>query len=237
MCYDAEFYNEPSEYDQMVEDFRLSLMQSVKKEFLDKMQRLENENAELREVKKNWERLKAEYEENQRELRCLIQQERRNVQRERLAELFKQCGMNVALFKPKGSLFKLDKCEKCDENRMIHFKSPSGIDLQEKCECARGYYPVSPVLYRMVKFHRYIKNQDCDVFAFFQDESDDDYDCYRADPIACTNLYHGQDFSELYAELEGNVFFEDEAQCRLYCDYINEVREIPKEILKKMGTE
>lgn len=234
MCYDKEFYNEPSEYDQMVEDFRLSLMQSVKKEFLDKMQRLEKENAELREVKQNWERLKSEYEEKQREQRYQIEQERRNVRRERLAKLFEQCGMNVALFKPKGSLFRLDKCEKCDENRRIHFQSPSGRDLQEECECARGYYPVSPVLYTMVKFHRYIKNQDCNVYTFFQAESDDDYDYYRAEPIACTNLYHGQDFSELYAELQENVFFEDEAQCRLYCDYINNVRKIPREILGKM---
>lgn len=235
MCYDAEFYNEPSEYEQMVDEFRLSLMQSVKKEFLDKMQRLEKENAELREVKRNWERLKSEYEEKQRELRYQIEQERRNVQRERLAELFKQCGMNVALFKPKGSLFMGEKCEKCDDDRMIHFKSPSGRDCKERCECCHGYYPVSPVLYNMVTFHRYIKNQDCNVYAFFKDESDDDYDYYRADPIACTNLYHGQDFSELYAELKENVFFEDEEQCRLYCDYINEIREIPKEILKKMG--
>lgn len=235
MCYDAEFYNEPSEYEQMVDEFRRSLMQSVKKEFLDKMQRLEKENAELREVKQNWERLKTEYEEKQRELRYKFEQERRNVRRERLSELFKQCGMNSLLFKPKGSLFRLDKCKKCDDDRMVHFKSPSGKDCKEQCECAKGYYPVSPVLYQMVKFNRYIKNQDCNVYAFFKDESDDYYDYYREDPIACTNLYHGQDFSELYAELKENVFFEDEEQCRLYCDYINEIREIPKEILKKMG--
>lgn len=237
MYYDEEFYNEPSEYDQMVDEFRDSLIKSVKQDFLDKMERLEKENAELREVKQNWERLKTEYEEKQRELIYKIEQERRNVRRERLAKLFEQCGMNVTLFKPKESLFRLDKCEKCDENRRIHFKSPSGIDLQEECECSRGYYPVSPVLYTMVKFHRHIKNQDCNVYAFFQDESDDYYDYYRSYPIVCTNLYHGQDFSGLYAELKENVFFEYEEQCRLYCDYINDVREIPKEILNKMQKE
>lgn len=36
MLFDSEFYNEPSEFDQIVDDLRLSLMQSVKKEFLER---------------------------------------------------------------------------------------------------------------------------------------------------------------------------------------------------------
>ena len=109
MYYDEDFYNEPSEYDQMVEEFRDSLMKSVKQDFLDRMKRLEKENAELREVKENWEFMKRSYEQKNRELAYKLEQERQTMRRERLAQLFEQCGMNVVLFKPKTSSFQMDK--------------------------------------------------------------------------------------------------------------------------------
>jgi hypothetical protein len=42
----------------------------------------------------------------------------------------------------------LPKCDKCDENRLIHFKSPTGKDCTESCpDCGTTYhkYYVKPV--------------------------------------------------------------------------------------------
>lgn len=234
MYYDEDFYNEPSEYDQMVEEFRDSLMKSVKQDFIDKMNRLEKENAELREVKENWESMKRSYEQKNRELAYKLEQERQNMRRERLAQLFEQCGMNVVLFKPKASSFQMDKCDKCDKDRHIHFKSPSGKDMTENCACAKWYYPFSPVSYRLVKFHRSYRH-DTPICAFYQDESTEDYDYYDEMTPRCKNLYAGQPFDELYESAQADVFFENEDQCRAYCDYLNKVKKIPKKILERLN--
>lgn len=48
-----DFY-EPSEFDQQVEEWKEALKKSVKKEYMDEMERLRRENAELMDIKKNW---------------------------------------------------------------------------------------------------------------------------------------------------------------------------------------
>lgn len=234
MYYDEDFYNEPSEYDQMVEEFRDSLMKSVKQGFLDKMNRLEKENAELREVKENWESMKRSYEQKNRELAYKLEQERQNMRRERLAQLFEQCGMNVVLFKPKASSFQMDKCDKCDKDRRIHFKSPSGKDMTENCACAKWYYPFLPVSYQLIKFKR-LYEPDRLVTAFYQDESTEEYDYYSEITPRCKHLYTGQPFEELYESAQADVFFENEDQCRAYCDYLNKVKKTPKKILERLN--
>ena len=46
-----DFYGEPSEFEMQISEFKDSLKQSVSHEWIDKMNALEKENAELQEVK------------------------------------------------------------------------------------------------------------------------------------------------------------------------------------------
>ena len=46
-----------------------------------------------------------------------------------------------------------EKCDKCDEDRMIHFTSPQGRVLSERCECAKGYRTYFPEEVALYKFH------------------------------------------------------------------------------------
>lgn len=45
-----------------------------------------------------------------------------------------------------------EKCDKCDENRFIHFKSPSGKELTENCKCAERKFTYYVEEARLVKF-------------------------------------------------------------------------------------
>ena len=48
--------------------------------------------------------------------------------------------------------FIAEKCDKCDENRLIHFNSPSGKELTEYCECAKRMFRYSVEEAVLVKF-------------------------------------------------------------------------------------
>ena len=60
-----DFYDNSSEIEALTEEFKDSLLKSVKEEFLNEMDRLRKENAELKEFKLK----KAEYDSQLRELK------------------------------------------------------------------------------------------------------------------------------------------------------------------------
>lgn len=55
MMYD-DYYDELSEFDMQVEEFKDSLKKAVKEEYQEKMKQLEAENARLQNIKKNWDK-------------------------------------------------------------------------------------------------------------------------------------------------------------------------------------
>ena len=65
--HEDDFYNEPSEFDMQVEEFKESLAKAVKSEFLEEMERLKKENRNLREIKENFEQIKRDYERKKME--------------------------------------------------------------------------------------------------------------------------------------------------------------------------
>lgn len=119
-------YYEPSEFEQQVEEFKDSLRRSVKQETQELIEKLQKENEELRGIRDNWEEVKRGYEAKQRELQNKIYDCKQNAARMRLDQLFESCGMNVILYRPSSFSVYKHKCDKCDDNRYIHYKSPSG---------------------------------------------------------------------------------------------------------------
>ena len=55
-------YYEPTEFDEAMMEFKASIVDNVRQEIKNKIDRLEKENAELREVKNNWKHIQAEHE-------------------------------------------------------------------------------------------------------------------------------------------------------------------------------
>lgn len=125
---DFDDYYEQSEFEQQVEEFKDSLRRSVKQETQELIERLKKENEELRGVRDNWEEIKRGYEAKQRELQNEIYHCKQNATRMRLDQLFEACGMNVILFRPSSFSVYKPKCDNCDDDRYIHYKSPSGKD-------------------------------------------------------------------------------------------------------------
>lgn len=140
MSYEYEdFYHEPSEFEMQIDEFKDSLLSSVKEEYVAKMDRLIKENAELQIVKKDFEKIKSDYEQKERKLNYERQDLESKVRRERLSNLIKD--LEVEYFTVASRSKRKPKCEKCDEDRRIYYNTPSGRRTYESCDCS-GSIPI-----------------------------------------------------------------------------------------------
>lgn len=131
--WDDDFYC-PSDFDEKVDEWKASLRESVKEEFKARMAELEAENTQLQEIKKNWSAKVAELEREKEQAVSEAKRAAINAQHMRTEELLKET-LPYA-FCVYATYKTGPKCDKCDEDRYIHYKSPQGYDRAEKCDCS-----------------------------------------------------------------------------------------------------
>lgn len=212
-----DFYDEPSEFEQQIDEFKELLKAAVKDEFKVEMERLRNENAELHDVKNNFDQIKTEYRAKERELEAKMQKAQREARATRLADLMKD--YQVSLYRADRTYNKGPKCDKCNEKRKIEFSSPSGKAMTEDCSCADsliGFEPEEHILYEFRKHNTY----DNELTVWYRKYgSDDDGFSYSSSTVAKCIYEKGMDFEKIdrYA-----TFFKDKEDCQAYCDWLTE---------------
>ena len=215
-----DFYEEPTEFDEQIAEFKAGLMKSVKQEFLDKMDRLEKENASLQDFKKRKEQMEREHQNALIEMRNYIEAETRRVKNAKLRTLL---GEHLTVgWGLKSIAARPPKCDKCDDNRRVHFKSPSGNELTEPCECDKAAHTYKPEELSLVKFYMDSEKKTYGeerVERHFTKASrwfDSDYDEY----VDSSNIYEeGTPFEEVH---HYGIVFLDKDTCQKYCDWLNE---------------
>lgn len=228
MMWEDDFY-EPSEFDEKVAEWKEILRDSVKKEYQEEMERLRKENQELSEIKNNWNdkvrELEREKKSARRELDIAVEDAEKNAKRTRLYELLKPF-LKTAYAVQYGYRYIHEKCNKCDKDGYIHFKSPSGRDMTEQCECRerkRFYAPVEVEEFRLSQFiPKYGKLGDSKIIFTYKRDKFSDGD-ERDDFCSTSNIYDGQDFS-MINHWSGIIFF-DKKDAQAYCDYLNSKEE------------
>jgi hypothetical protein len=227
--YYCEDYYEPSEFDEKVEEFKDYLRQSIKEETKNEIEKLRKENESLQEIKRNWDNLVKEYEDKKRELGYKIRECESKAASKRLETLFEETGMNVIMYKPDYNHVYGKKCNKCDDDRYIHFSSPSGKDYIEDCECAKTFLRFSPQEFRLVEFRRNRYRGEKPMLFWFERYKtySDDYDGYTYESSDVENhVYESKDnFDELYetyGQYSRGLYFKTKEDCQKYCDWLNE---------------
>lgn len=220
MYYEDDFFYEPSEFDQQVEEFKASLMKSVKEEFLQRMDALEKENAALREFRDEKATFirdcEAKVAKAQREARE-SEMKWKNARLHQLLGDFLTVGWKVGYKYEYGP-----KCNKCDEDRYIHFLSPQGNNCKEQCNCARyttRYFPQEAVLSKIyVRTKNFLGGVDCDrLNRYYTVKHEDDYDRYET----TSDVYESGFVCEKVANQYRATFLSEE-DCRRYCEWLNE---------------
>ena len=204
-------YYEPSEFEQEIECLKQSIRDNVRKEIQDEMDRLRAENAELREVKENWQEMKREQEQALRDLRIAKENAEREAKRAKAKDIL--ASLAVIGYRPKAKYEIGPKCDKCDEYRYRHFISPLGRKMKEDCTCKKSKRVFAPIEVMLNDF--YVGENDIDVY-YELNEKEENYDHYDM-------------MAEVYKELpddlqkinEYRAVFINKDDCQKYCDFKN----------------
>lgn len=231
--YDAEFYHEPSEFEEQVESFKESLMNAVKEEYKAEMERLREKNKELLVYKSNFENIKTEYLRKERDLERERENMRRELRKERLSSLMED--FKVTMYQVNTEWIKPKKCDKCDENRLIHYKTPLGNDANERCTCNKSKAIYVPVEFICVRLH--LDNQENELTVWYNIPTKDDENGlkYSFSSRLDTVYSGGMDFEKLD---KYGTFFNTIEECQAYCDWLNawelsNVQQLPEPIPAK----
>ena len=214
---ETDFYHEPSEFEQQMDELKESLMKSVKKDYLDEMERLKKENAELQEVKNNLDNIKSDY----RDKTAKLERERRdleyNVRRERISNLIGETEYFTVAYRSKQK----PRCGECNDGR-VHYKTPSGKDAYEYCECHGSYHIYEPIPILLSS----IGLRDGKAWAWYKVRDRGRYDedlQYYDDSI------HGNDLIKDESQFEGlstyKTLFETKELAQKFCDLKNKETE------------
>ena len=223
-----DFYNEgPSDFDIAIEEFKEGLRKTVKEEILNEMAHLRKENEELQEVKENFDKIKQEYKDKERQFNIKEDEMMRTLARKKIEELITIADVKKEIYFLEGKSGYVPKCNKCDDKRLIHFKSPSGKDCTEPCPvCGKSYYMyfVKPVDSISIEFNTdpcirsrvYYKRRDC-----FSDSTT--YTNYTNQDILDGNPdeFDYEHFNQYY------IAFESKELAQQICDRINKKNGVP----------
>lgn len=230
--YEDDFYNEPSEFDMQVEEFKESLAKSIKGEFLEEMERLKEENRKLQGIKDNFEQVKRDYERKKQECeRVMLNAETRaaRMKAEELMEKFK-----TFLWRPDWKYLYGPKCDKCDKNRNIEITLPSGKKVNDDCECDKSRMKVM-VPERMVRYE--LANRDPGIVAWYTacgKEGERYYKLDYASTVYAENniVEPGTSFEVLEAmENQMVILFATREECLAYCEYLNQKNLVPADTI------
>lgn len=164
---DEEFltFSDPETYEafrQFAEKWRRSTFEELQfqaENLQNENNRLEAQIKELSDIKKNWD------------------EKIKEIRHTRLKELLKDVQECAYLVDYKCE-YAHAKCDKCDGERKIHFRSPSGKELTELCSCSsqvRRYFLIEIPIYKIKIYNRYGKEEVYTMYIYRKGESEDTY--------------------------------------------------------------
>lgn len=238
MYYPDDFYNEPSEFDMQVEEFKESLAKAIKSEFLEEMERLKAENRNLQGIKEHFDQVKRDYERKKQECERVMREAETKAKRMRIEELMEK--FKTFLWRPDWQYLYGPKCDKCDENRKVEVALPSGNTVKDICECEKSEMKVM-VPERMV---RYELSDRCGGAAAWYcacgREGDRYYKLEYANSIFAekNTVQPGTSFEVLeQKENQREILFTTREECLAYCEYLNEKNLVPTDTIYKCNGE
>lgn len=208
-----DFYDEPSEFDQQIDEFRKTILKAVKTNFITKMDELEKENTELQEVKKNFDQIKRDYASKERQLERDRSQMERAVRKERITDLLKD--HEVIMYRASRETEKLPKCDKCDEQRKFYFKTPLGNDTHEMCTCSVGKQIFIPREYIRTEFSL---RGSYPLVVWYKPYEDGDG--YSSGDVPECIYQEGMKYEDIKSYYR--AYFKSKEECQKYCDWLIE---------------
>ena len=212
-----DFWEDESEFETEITHFKNFLRREVKKEIKEKIASLEKELKELKEFKNEKEKYIREYKNAISEAKKSEEKWKKARLHQLLGE-YLTCGWKVETLYKQG-----EKCDKCDDNRYIHFTSPQGNKYKETCRCSESHREYVTREVKLAKFYvrkkKFYSSDDRIDFKnrYYEVENKEDDDYYRFS----NDVYENGDYEFEKVNIYSAVFLNEE-DCQKYCDWLNE---------------
>lgn len=205
-----DLYNEPSEFEQQVDEFKQSLLNSIKEEFIAEMDKLKTENAELQDIKHRMEEIEFERSRERSELEHSKKIAMKEAKDMRLGELLKDYKQNIYTADSVHS--RGPKCQECDADRQISYTTPLGREAKEWCACHETTVTYNVKEVTAASIEHWTAEYGIKV---------NYYDDARDQVIKSYQMYEqGEDFEKLNSW----TYFSEKEDCQNYCDWLTEKR-------------
>lgn len=237
--FDYENYYEPSEVDQLVDEFTQRCREFIVPNIKQETDRLKEENMLLKS--KNEEYIKRENEIRNKERD--LEYKKDNLKREVEREFYKSNIENTledmldksVLWFADNRSFKQEKCSLCNDNRELVAEFENGQSAKTLCKCNKYIYKYIPEICEIqsIRFYKKDSNYQSERKFYFTSSyspsTKSDYN-YDYDDF---NLYNIVDkFTESTKELHKDkryatvIGFKTQEECQKYCDWLNELRNV-----------
>ena len=226
-------FPEPSTGDIVFEELKRVLLGTLKEEIKTELEHLRKENEELRPYKEDRDRLQYELQRVKAECDRKVTDANRNARALALEDLFGECVVDA--WKVDREYITGPKCDKCDENRKLHYVTPRGKAMTEACECSESFTKYVPKPAVMTRFKVHPK-------ACVSDQDKNDayrHPVYRWYTTEWETIEDGTEFvvdsdyeigSHRFADRVDTPFeklsewhsvFTSKERCQAFCDYLN----------------
>lgn len=203
--YDEDFYCEPSEFEQQVDEFKQALMNSVRDDHKAEMERLRKENAELQPIKKRMKEIEMERNHEKRELERVKREAVNEAKKMRLTELLKD--YKSVIYAVDSEMIFHPKCGKCDGNRQVEYTTPLGRIAKEDCSCKT--YTTTYELREVPAAYIEHYSPEYGIKVNY-------YDNEREERVSSYHMYkQGTD----YEKVTPWTYFADKEEAQKYCDW------------------
>lgn len=224
--YDFEDYDSDELVNKSVSDLLWKIEDSVKQKYEKQIQDLKDELSELKNFRDDYDKYADEMHSLERQLKETknrIQAEAANMRLKDIIEAASKPCYGLSL----NSRYVFDKCDKCDDERYIHFNSPSGRDMKEPCKCSERVweYSVEPAYLFSIKTHDYRDSEIKGINFEYDLYSDFVSDLKEKDKVSAEKriFYHGQRFNDLTDYQVRLLYFRDKADAERAAEYLNKM--------------
>ena len=224
-----EMYYEPSIANDIFNEAKEKLKESIKDSIKNDLNKIKEENEKLKQENRILKDKLLDIDDREKELKLEKERYKNNFEQKLLkgkfSEIFKLLEENMYYYRIERTIEYKDKCNKCDENRLIHFTAPNGKDMTYECDCNEYKNFYKPKKCKLTKIFmtkdRYDKSK---LFNFRPS-----YDYYSDYDERNVSIYPEEIIIEfrkdLIENLEYNQLFSTKEVCQQYCDELNKNEE------------
>ena len=237
MDYDEyENYYEPSEVDQLVEEFRDKCREHLLPNIREEIERLNKENLELKQKNNEYSKRESEINNKERDLKYKTDNLKREVEKEfyesNIGDTLKDYIEKSEVWFADSKGFRQDKCSLCNGKRKLVANFPNGKTTETNCDCSNLIHKFVPEASElsMIKFNkrdsRYQSNRSFYISKTYIPSKESSYrDDYSYNEFKLCQIANefNEDIKELHETKEygTKIGFKSKEECQKYCDWLH----------------